>query len=167
MTFEQAFQKVIGHEGVFGDDTRDRGNWTSGIIGQGELKGTKYGIAAHAYPTLDIRNLTLDDARAIYKRDFWDKVRADELPESLRAPMFDFAVNSGSGAAIRLLQRSAGVREDGVLGPITLRAVAEMPSGRVLARLQGHRLELLAGLSSWPAFGRGWARRVADYLKEA
>ena len=59
------FPFVIGHEGKWGNDRRDRGNWTSGVIGKGELKGTKYGVAAHAYPELDIKNLTIDDARKI------------------------------------------------------------------------------------------------------
>lgn len=167
MDFATAFDRVIAHEGGYTDDPRDRGNWTTGIPGRGELRGTKFGIAAHAYPTLDIKNLTLEDARRIYKRDYWDRVRCDELPPSLRAPMFDIAVNSGVGGAVRMLQRAVGARDDGVFGPATMAAIQQMPASRVLARLQGYRLRLLSDLPSWPAFGRGWARRIADYLTEA
>lgn len=167
MDFDAAFTKLIGHEGGFTADQRDRGNWTTGIIGQGELRGTKYGIAAHAYPKLDIENLTLEDAKRIYRADYWGPAGCDSLPGPLRAPVFDIAVNSGPTMAIRLLQRAVGVKEDGVLGSVTIGAVNRMEPTRILARLQGHRLARLAELPSWPAFGRGWARRIADYLLEA
>ena len=67
--FDNAFDRVIGHEGGFTDDPLYRGNWTSGVCGVGECKGTKYGLAAMTYPILDIRNLTLNQAKDIYKRD--------------------------------------------------------------------------------------------------
>ena len=68
LTFDQAFERLIGHEGNFTNDKDDRGNWTTGIIGKGQLKGTKYGISAMTYPQLDIKNLTLDQAKQIYKK---------------------------------------------------------------------------------------------------
>src|SRR5574337_419321 len=72
MNFDEAFTFLIGDEGNFQDSSNDRGNWTTGIIGQGECKGTKFGISAYAYPLLDIRNLTLDEVKAIYLRDYWN-----------------------------------------------------------------------------------------------
>ena len=75
--------------------------------------------------------------------------------------------NSGPGAAIRMLQRSVGTTEDGVLGPITLTAAGSMHPARLVSRLSAHRLLLMADLPTWPAFGRGWARRVARNLLEA
>jgi lysozyme family protein len=104
----------MGHEGNFTDNPKDPGNWTGGKVGVGELRGTKFGIAANTYPAIDIRNLTRDEAKKIYKRDFWDKVNADSLPYGVSFQLFDFAVNSGMSTAIRYFQRALGVADDGV-----------------------------------------------------
>ena len=69
VTFDKTFERVIGHEGGFQDDVRDRANWASGTCNVGKCNGTKYGLSAMTYPTLDIRNLTLNQAKDIYKRD--------------------------------------------------------------------------------------------------
>ncbi len=167
MTFDEAFELVIGHEGGYTRDPKDRGNWTSGVPGVGVLKGTKYGIAAHVYPTLDIENLTVADAKIIYKRDYWDRMRADQLPEEIRFDMFDTAVNSGIGNAVRMLQRAAEVAQDGAIGPVTMGAVAKIGGPRMVARFNGARLMFLADLKSFDDFGRGWTRRVASNLLKA
>jgi lysozyme family protein len=65
------------------------------VIGKGQCKGTKYGISAMTYPDLDIRNLTLDQAKAIYKRDWWDRINADDLHPAIVFQVWDFAVNAG------------------------------------------------------------------------
>ncbi|MGH8601437.1 MAG: glycoside hydrolase family 108 protein [Gammaproteobacteria bacterium] len=171
--FNIAFERVIGHEGGFQDDGRDRGNWTGGVIGKGALKGTKYGISAAAYPDLDIRNLSLADAEAIYKRDYWDKVAGDKLPGALAFQLFDYAVNSGVDRAIKALQVVVGVKEDGVLGPVTLTAVREAGveqthDGQVLQlvmRVLSHRLQFMAGARGWARYSKGWALRIAGNLE--
>lgn len=122
MIFDKAFEVLIGHEGGFTNDPKDRGNWTTGVVGKGQLKGTKYGISAMAYPNEDIKNLTLDRAKVIYRADFWDKVLADQLPEVVRFDLFDVAVNSSVVRAIKFLQRALGVSEDGRIGPATVAA---------------------------------------------
>lgn len=161
-----AFDRVISHEGGFTNDRRDRGNWTSGKIGVGELKGTKYGIASHAYPTLDIKNLTREQAKAIYKRDYWDKAQADALPPGLDFQVFDAAVNHGLRTAVSLLQRTVGTNDDGVLGPKTL-AAAQKASPYAAALYLEHRLRYYTDLSTFSTYGRGWVRRVADNLAHA
>lgn len=165
VTFDQAFERVIGHEGGFQDDPRDRGNWTTGIIGQGELKGTKFGIAAHSYPHLDIRNLTLDQAKAIYKRDFWDRARGDQMDGAIAYQLFDMAVNHGNGNAIRMLQRALDVADDGIVGPMTLGALSRGTVPDVIKRLNAERLHFITKLSTFDTYGRGWVRRVADNLR--
>jgi len=79
-TLDQAFAIVVGHEGSFDRTSADPGNWTAGRVGSGELRGTKYGISAAAYPSLDIEDLTLADAKAIYQRDYWSQINADRMP---------------------------------------------------------------------------------------
>jgi lysozyme family protein len=155
MTFDEAFEKLLGHEGGYVDDRADPG---------GE---TKYGISKRAYPAEDIRNLTLDRAKLLYFRDYWGPAGCDALPPAMRLQVFDMAVNSGVRAAIKALQKAAGENVDGVLGPLTLLAVQSMPAPRLVARFNGARLALMADLPQWPSFGRGWARRIAANLEDA
>lgn len=146
--FETAFEVVVGHEGGYCNDANDPG---------GE---TKFGISRRAYPTLDIAALTLEDARAIYRRDYWNRVQADALPPPLALLVFDAAVNNGVGAAIRWLQMAAKVRVDGVLGPATLAACNAARGASLCAEFQAQRLTFMASLPTWKSFGLGWARRL-------
>lgn len=161
MNFNEAFERLIGHEGVFSTDPNDRGNWTSGRIGVGSLKGTKYGISAAAYPHLDIINLTLDDAKTIYLADYWKQVRADELPVWLRFDAFDAAVNSGPAQARLWVQRAVGAVADGKIGPKTLACAHRADPGMALLRFNGHRLNDMTDMPGWKTQNRGWARRIA------
>lgn len=167
MDFAQAFERLIGHEGGFTQDTRDRGNWTGGEIGKGICKGTKFGISAAAYPGEDIEHLTLVRAKLLYARDYWGPAGCDAVPEGIKFDLFDMAVNSGVRTAIKTLQRAVGEDIDGILGVRTLMAVQSMPALRLLARFNGARLEYMASATTWPAHGRGWARRVALNLLAA
>ena len=89
----------------------------------------------------------------------------DDLPDGLRLVAFDTAVNSGVGQAARWLQRAVGVQADGVIGPVTLKAVAEIGADSVCRSIIAQRLRLLTALPSWPSFGKGWARRICDLLE--
>ncbi len=160
MNFETAFQRVVGTEGGYTRLATDKGNWTGGKIGVGKLKGTKFGISAKSYPDLDIENLTLADAHAIYLTDYWTKIRAEELPTQLRYDVFDLAVNSGVRRAIEFLQQAAAVEVDGDFGPKTLHAVKGINPYLLLRRMDGYRLQLMTDDAKWPVFGRGWVIRV-------
>ena len=116
--FDKAFERVIGHEGLFQNDPKDRGNWTTGIVGQGQNKGTKYGISAMSYPNEDIKNLTLARAKELYKRDFWDRNNEGSFHSSVQYQMLDAAINHGRGNAARMLQRAVKVADDGFIGNI-------------------------------------------------
>lgn len=153
MTFDEAFEKVIGHEGGYVNHVDDPG---------GE---TKFGITKRSYPQEDIKDLTLERAKEIYRRDFWGPAGCEAVPVWLRFDLFDMAINAGKKRAIQTLQRAVGETPDGVLGPRTLQAVQSMPAPRVLARLNGYRLEHMTELNHWSVFGRGWARRVAKNLQ--
>ena len=155
MNFDTAFDRLLGHEGGYINHKNDPG---------GE---TKFGISKRSYPNVDIADLTLDDAKTLYKRDFWDRAQCDRLPPDLAFQVFDGAVNSGIGNSIRWLQEAAGVAVDGVVGPLTLRKVGDMDTGIAIARYNGVRLKFMASLSTFDVFGRGWARRIATNLMEA
>jgi len=156
MTFDEAFDVLLRFEGGYSDHAADPGG------------RTRYGITeavarAHGYGG-DMRDLPLDVAKVIYRTDYWQAVRADDLPEALRYAVFDGAVNSGVGQSVRWLQRAAGVADDGVIGPVTLAAVRAGNAGHIKSQMIGERLRFLANLSTWGSFGRGWSRRVADVL---
>lgn len=155
MNFDAAFTALIGHEGGYVNNRNDAG---------GE---TKFGISKRAYPAEDIPNLTLDRAKALYLRDYWGPAGCDAVPDALKLQLFDMAVNSGVRASLKTVQVAVGETADGILGPRTLLAIQSMPAARLIARFNGARLALLADLNDWPAFGRGWARRVAKNLMEA
>lgn len=135
-------------EGGYVNDPRDPG---------GE---TNFGISRAAYPDLDIRNLTEADAIAIYKRDYWDSVRADELPPMIAAVAFDAAVNQGVRAAITLLQRALGVTADGKFGPVTLKAAREAHAQELMFEFLGWRARRYHGTPNADVYIRGWMIRL-------
>jgi len=151
-SFDEAFMRLLGHEGKYVNNPKDPG---------GE---TNFGISKRAYPDMDIKALTLDDAKAIYRRDYWDRAQCERLPPALAFQVFDGAVNSGIGTSIRWLQAAAGVAQDGNVGPLTIRAVGDKDPALMIARYNGARLQFMSSLSTWDGFGRGWARRIAANL---
>lgn len=165
MNFDEAFKLTIGHEGGYTTHRSDPGNWTGGKVGVGTLKGTKYGIAANSYPNEDIKNLTLDRAKQIYKRDYWDKAKCDQLPNGLRFHVFDVSVNSGVSRGIKTLQQALGVNADGLIGPKTIGAAKSQDPNEVLFTFYSFRITFYTSLSTFTTFGKGWMNRVAGNLK--
>lgn len=164
--FDDAFERLIGHEGVYSKDSRDRGNWTGGKVGVGELKGTKWGISAAQYPDENIPGLTIERAKQIYRRDYWAHIQGDQLPAWIAFHVFDAAVNSDPETSVRWLQRAVGARPDGILGAQTIACARRADPGTALARFNGHRLGAMTDMSTWADHGRGWARRIARNLVE-
>jgi len=167
MDFDSSFVALLGHEGGLSMSPADRGNWTGGKIGAGELKGTKYGISAAAYPGEDIARLTLERARLLYRRDYWGPAGCDVVPDAIKFDLFDAAVNSGVRGAVRMLQRAVGETADGVLGPKTMQAISTMDPTNALLRFNAGRLLVYTGDPAWPTYGRGWVNRVADNMMKA
>lgn len=169
--FEQSFAFVVGHEGGYDTTYDDPGNWTTHIIGVGELHGTKYGISAAAYPDEDIANLSLQRAQELYRRDYWDQIAGEHLPPPLALLVFDAAVNAGVGRAARWLQAAVGAATDGRIGPRTLEAVRAMVATKggasVCSEFLAFRMNFMACLPTWRVFGLGWARRLAALPYEA
>lgn len=146
--FDACFALVVGNEGGYVDDPADPG------------RATKYGISQAAFPHLDIAALTLDQAKAIYLSDYWQRIRGDEMPAPVALAVFDSAINSGVGAAAKWLQEAAGVTADGFIGPQTLAAVAHADPAVLISDMLARRIVADAALSTWSSFALGWARRV-------
>ncbi len=157
-SFVFAFPKVVSIEGGLSLHPEDTGNWTGGRKGVGELRGTKYGISARAYPDEDIPNLTLERARILYK-DYWDAIHGDELPDPLSHLVFDAAVNQGVSAATHMLQFALKVSVDGKIGPNTI-AAAMASNNETCARFQTLRAYRYMGTINFERYGEGWFSRL-------
>jgi lysozyme family protein len=151
--FTLAINRLLDNEGGYVANPADPGG------------ATKWGISQRSYPNLDIANLTRDQAIAIYKADFWDKINGDAMPPGIGFQVLDFAVNSGISTAIRALQRAIGVADDGNFGPVSMAALKAADPADTIMRFLAERLIFMSGLSGWPTFGRGWARRIAADLR--
>ena len=155
MSFDRAFELLIGSEGGYVNDPHDPG---------GE---TKYGISKRSYPTLDIASLTLADAKRIYHRDFWIFISGDALPWPLSYFVFDAAVNQGVAPAIRMLQQALGVEADGIIGPQTLAAVGRFPQSEVCSLFLALRGVRYTGTRNFNIYGLGWFKRLFLALWDA
>lgn len=159
MTFDEAFHTLLGHEGGYVDHPDDPGGATNWGITERVARDNGY--------TGPMRDLPVAFAKQIYRRQYWDTCRADELPAPLRYPVFDGAVNSGVVQASRWLQRAVGAADDGKIGPKTIAAARAMPADKAARRMLGERLRFMTDLKTWPSFGKGWARRISSLLIEA
>lgn len=157
MNFDQTFHKLLGHEGGFVDHPDDPGGATNWGV-------TERVARQHGY-TGPMRELPVEMAKDIYRKSYWAPVRADDLPAPIRYAVFDAAVNSGVGQAARWLQRALGVADDGKIGPLTVAAANMADPEQLLRRMLAQRLKFMTSLSTWPSFGRGWARRIADLME--
>jgi len=157
MNFLIAFEKLLKHEGGYSDHSADPGGKTR--------YGVTEAVAREAGYRGDMRELPLDLAQRIYKDKYWDAMQVEALPVDVRYIVFDGAVNSGITQSAKWLQRACGVKDDGVVGPATIRAANSLASDGLKRRILGQRLRFMATLPNWPAFGRGWVNRIADLLE--
>ncbi len=166
MNFSDAFAFVVGEEGTLSLDRGDKGNWTGGQVSIGDLRGTKYGISAAAYPTEDIPNLTLDRARLIAKRDYWDKFSGDTLPYPIALGLFDAGYNEGVREATRLAQKALGIVVDGVVGRATIAGLSNCSVPKFARKFCINRIVAYASLAYWVEDHDGWVGRVLDVYQQ-
>lgn len=155
--FDRAVEFVLAQEGGYVNDPNDPG---------GE---TKYGISKRAHPQLDISNITIADAKAIYYNDYWLKsgefIR--DISPGLAVILFDTAVNMGTGTAVKFLQRTLRVTEDGVIGPKTREALKKSNIEDTIQWYVVNRILRYAELPTWSRYRRGWLKRTIGSLRYA
>lgn len=155
VSFNKAVEIVLASEGVFSDDPRDNGGTT------------KYGISQKAYPQLDIKSLTVEQAKALYKKDYWDKGKCELLTWPMALCLFDGLVNQGP-VVIKLMQMAVGVKADGLIGKMTVDRVNcldDVQQG--VALFMAMRAQRYAQLDDFPVYGKGWMKRLFDVYYEA
>lgn len=157
VSFARALAHVLRREGGYVDHPQDPG----GVTNHGITHATLAAWRGRPVGKEEVRALTREDAGAIYRSRYWDTIAGDALPAGLDLALFDFAVNSGPGRAVRTLQRLIGTPIDGRVGPQTLAAVAARPPAAMISALCRARLSFLERLITFSVFGRGWRRRVA------
>ena len=162
--YDKCLEIILHHEGGYVNHPKDPG---------GE---TNLGVTKRVYEefggTKDMKELTVEDVAPIYKKGYWDKLRANDLPKGLDLCVFDFGVNAGPGRAAKYLQTMIGTVADGGIGPNTLRALANYEEevggvAEVIKEYQKRRQEYYEKLSTFSTFGRGWTRRVNETTETA
>lgn len=154
----QAIDNLIRREGgdKVTDDVDDSGGYT------------KFGISRSAWPDIDIPNLTLDDARKLYYERYFVVPKLHLLPLEYAEPVFDLGVHAGPAQAIRLMQRAAGVKADGVIGPETIVAVQKLPVAGFRKAFTVERLlfyvQTIVARPANVKFARGWTRRALEFI---
>jgi len=163
--FELCLKKMLAHEGGFVNHPQDPG----GMTNLGVTKRVWEEWVGHEVDEKQMRALTPETVAPLYKRKYWDAIRADELVAGVDYCVFDVAVNSGPGRAVKFLQGCVGVTPDGGFGPATMAAVekAEEDPARLVELYCAKRLEFLQSLKTFETFGKGWSRRVAEVKEEA
>ncbi|EIJ71732.1 MULTISPECIES: glycoside hydrolase family 108 protein [Pasteurellaceae] len=157
LSFQQIFDRLIGHEGGYVNDSRDPGGETNWGV-------TKRTAQANGY-TGNMKTMTRQQAYEIYHRAFWLRYNCEQMPDAVAYQFFDAAVNHGFGNASRMLQRAVGVLDDGIIGKYSLEAINSNPISDTLMVLNGERLNFYTRLKNFDRFGKGWVNRVAQNLR--
>jgi lysozyme family protein len=161
--FAECLPLILKHEGGYVDHPRDPGGATNLGVTIGALSDWLGRPATKA----EVKALTVADVAPIYEARYWRAAGCNRLPKGLDYAVFDFAVNSGPGRAVKFMQTAAGVVADGAVGPNTLAAVERVGALEMVRRVQQSRENFLRSLGTFRTFGKGWMRRVDDVTRQA
>jgi lysozyme family protein len=162
-SYDMALARVLAHEGGYTNHPSDPGG------------PTNFGITIHDYrryiksngTASDVRDMKLADAAKIYRARYWNALRCDQLPAGLDYALFDYGVNSGTGRAAKVMQRLLGQTPTGTMTDAAIAGIRNASPSVLIARLCDERLAFLKALKTWPVFGPGWGRRVAEVRRDA
>ena len=161
--WDACFAMVLKHEGGYVNHPSDPG----GMTNLGVTKRVWEEFVGHEVDEAAMRALTPDMVKPLYKKNYWDKIKGDQLPAGIDYAAYDLAVNSGTGRAAKYLQRVAGVPDDGVIGPKSMEAIMACNPEETVDAICEMRLEFLQKLPTWGTFGKGWGRRVEEVEAKA
>ena len=161
----EAITKVLEHEGGFVNNPADKGG------------ATNFGITQKVYEAWLKRPVTVAEMKAmpkgnaiaIYKTNYWDKIKGDQLKDySMAYAIFDQAVNRGISAAVKQAQKVIGVNPDGIAGPSFVAAMNAYDSGKFLinylvASTEAYK-QIVNNNPSQSVFLKGWLNRI-DSIK--
>lgn len=160
--FDRCVEIVLSKEGGFSDHPRDPGGATK----FGITRATLEGFRGKPVTREDVQALTQEEAREIYRTNYWNAIKADQLPPGMDLIVFDFGVNAGCGRAVKMLQGLVGAEQDGGVGERTLAAVKTVPPEQLIARYAESRIAYYRSLDTFDTFGAGWLNRV-EFVRNA
>jgi lysozyme family protein len=153
---------------------RQEDSTLSGVVThtKGDRGGaTRFGISVAAYPALAdglfyttmSTSDALQTATKIYRNDYWNKIQGDNLQsQDLANCLLSFAVVSGPSTAIRTLQHSLNLTEDGVMGPHTLAAANGANCvDNCKTAICDHYRQIALNDPTQQRFLQGWLNRVS------
>ena len=161
--FEKCLDMLLAHEGGFVDHPEDPG----GATNLGVTLATYEQWVGRAVTVDEMKTLTPEMVAPIYKDNYWDKVRGDELPAGVDWCAFDWAVNSGSKRPAKAIQRFVGAAQDGAIGPKTLQKIMSAEPKEIIKSVHDTRQKFYERLKKFEYFGRGWTRRNKETLEQA
>ena len=162
--YQACLDMILHHEGGYVNHPKDPG---------GE---TNLGVTKRVYEdfggTKNMKDLTVEDVAPIYEKNYWGRMKCDDIPSGLDLCVFDFGVNAGTGRSAKYLQRMIGTVADGGIGPNTLKALTNYEEevggvAEVIKEYQKRRQAYYEGLSTFATFGKGWTRRTTETTEEA
>ena len=159
LSFDQIFERCMGHEGGYVNNPKDPGGETNWGVTITTARANGY-IGA-------MRSMTRNQAKEIYRKAFWERAKCAQYHSAIGFQVFDACINHGIGNGIRMLQRAVGVVDDGVVGQVTLGAINLKSIDDTLVLFNAERLEFYTKLKTFDTFGRGWSRRVVSNLRYA
>jgi len=150
--------------------------WEGGLVDHPNDPGglTNFGIAKRSHPDVDIKNLTEEKAKDIYREKYWDKVHGDALAPAVALAVMDYAVNSGTSRSAKTLQKVVGATADGAIGPNTLKkvnAAVEADGENAVAQAivmerVGFLCRLVKNKPEMIVFLHGWMKRTHQCMAE-
>ncbi len=156
-SFDTALAFTLQSEGGWSDNPADPGGAT--------MKGITLATYRLHHPhatKIDLQQITDAEVADIYRTGYWNAVKGDALPAGVDLSVFDMGVNAGPGRSIRQLQSAAGVTADGILGPISMKAIATVDPLVVIGNLWRRQMAYYESLDTFETFGRGWTRRTDE-----
>lgn len=169
--WQKAFEQMLASEGGFTDDERDKGNsLPDGRKGSTMLGVTQFNWEQHVGHQVthdQMRKLSPADVEPLYKKKYWDVVRADELPSGIDYLVFDMGVNAGPGRSIKIMQTALGVPADGGFGPMTMAAVLAADPVKLIEDFSQAKEDFYRSLNDFSVYGTGWLNRVAAVKQKA
>jgi len=161
--FDKCLEMLLHHEGGFVNHPKDPG----GMTNLGVTKAVYDAWIGRQSTEAEMRALTPADVAPIYRKNYWDKVRGDDLPSGVDWCAMDWAVNSGSKRPAKAIQKAVGAKQDGAIGPMTLQAVADVDPDRIIEAVYHTRQRFYERLKTFEHFGNGWTRRNKETLQAA
>jgi lysozyme family protein len=155
--FDACTTLVLRTEGGYVDNPRDPGGPTN----KGVTLATARALIAPTFTRAALQALSVAQAETVYRASYWNKIDGDRLPSGVDYALYDYAVNSGTGRANRVIRQLVGAAPGTTMDAAVLAAIGARRPADLVRAICAERLAFMRSLKTWGTFGKGWAARVA------